>query len=383
MSNFLFISTNDAVPWGGSEELWSGAASRLAQEGHQVTASVWDHAPEPSPLHHLRSAGVQVHKRFDRRIHRGRVGQAWATLWQGAPPVSESNEMALLQGTDADLVIFSISYQLCPKFLRMSKVLRSRKRPYAVVVQLVIEGLRLDDAMTEAYQEAFGAAQRVWFVSEQNRRATSRELGHRFTNAAIVHNPVDTGTVVPEYPSTDAGCALAMVGALTPHHKGQDLLVEVLSQEKWRGRPLRVSFFGEGASRRTLERSVRQHGLTNVGFKGHVSDKAMIWATHHGALFASRMEGRSLALQEAMVHGRMVISTDVGGARDLITDGVEGYLVLAPTVEALDEAMERAWQHRSAWADMGLRARDRLLNWVPSDPVGYFANAVSRTVTDG
>lgn len=383
MSNFLFISTNDAVPWGGSEELWSGAAVRLAQEGHHVTASVWDHAAEPAPLRRLRSAGVQLHKRFERRIHRGRIGQAWAVLAYGAPPVSESNEMALLQGTDADLVIFSIGYQLCPKFLRMSKVLRSRNRPYAVVVQLVIEGLHLNDAVVDAYLEAFDGAQRVWFVSDQNLRATSREFGCRFSNASIVHNPVDTGTAVPEYPTTDAGWSLAMVGALTPHHKGQDILIEVMSSGKWRERPLRVSFFGEGASRKTLERLVGQNGLTSVAFKGHVSDKTMIWSTHHAALFASRMEGRSLALQEAMAHGRMVISTDVGGARDLITEGSEGILVQAPTVDALDEALERAWQQRQAWAAMGLRGRERLLAVVPSDPLGYFADEVKRITRDG
>ena len=380
---YLFISTNDAVPWGGSEELWSGAAARLAGEGHRVTASVWDHSPEPAVLGSLRTGGVLVHKRHERRIQRNRLQQAWATVLQGAPPMFRSNELELLQGTKADLVVFSVGYQLCPKFLRMSKVLRDRKQAYAVVVQLVIEGLPMNDDMTQAYLDAYEGAARVWFVSEQNRQATERELGYVFTRASIVHNPVDTTTEVLDPPPTEGGWSLAMVGALSPHHKGQDLVIALLARPKWRERPLQVSFFGQGASRATLERAVRVHDLRNVTFRGHVPDKAAIWSTHHAALFASRMEGRSLALQEAMAHGRMVISTDVGGARDLITDGIDGYLISAPTVDALDEALERAWQAREQWAAMGLRAHERLLGWVPSDPLGYFANAVSRTVTDG
>ncbi|HNR54772.1 MAG TPA: glycosyltransferase family 4 protein [Flavobacteriales bacterium] len=380
---YLFISTNDAVPWGGSEELWSGAAARLAGEGHRVTASVWDHSPEPAVLGSLRTGGVLVHKRHERRIQRNRLQQAWATVLQGAPPMVRSNELELLQGTKADLVVFSVGYQLCPKFLRMSKVLRDRKQAYAVVVQLVIEGLPMNDDMTQAYLDAYEGAARVWFVSEQNRQATERELGYVFTRASIVHNPVDTTTEVLDPPPTEGGWSLAMVGALSPHHKGQDLVIALLARPKWRERPLQVSFFGQGASRATLERAVRVHDLRNVAFRGHVPDKAAIWSTHHAALFASRMEGRSLALQEAMAHGRMVISTDVGGARDLITDGIDGYLISAPTVDALDEALERAWQAREQWAAMGLRAHERLLGWVPSDPLGYFANAVSRTVTDG
>lgn len=380
---YLFISTNDAVPWGGSEELWSGAAARLAAEGHRVTASVWDHSPEPAVLGSLRAGGVLVHKRHERRIQRNRLQQAWATVLQGAPPMFRSNELELLQGTKADLVVFSVGYQLCPKFLRMSKVLRDRRQAYAVVVQLVIEGLPMNDDMTQAYLDAYEGAARVWFVSEQNRQATERELGYVFTRALIVHNPVDTTTEVLDPPPTEGGWSLAMVGALSPHHKGQDLVIALLARPKWRERPLQVSFFGQGASRATLERAVRVHDLRNVTFRGHVPDKAAIWSTHHAALFASRMEGRSLALQEAMAHGRMVISTDVGGARDLITDGIDGYLISAPTVDALDEALERAWQAREQWAAMGLRAHERLLGWVPSDPLGYFANAVSRTVTDG
>lgn len=380
---YLFISTNDAVPWGGSEELWSGAAARLAGEGHRVTASVWDHSPEPAVLGSLRAGGVLVHKRHERRIQRNRLQQAWATVLQGAPPMFRSNELELLQGTKADLVVFSVGYQLCPKFLRMSKVLRDRRQAYAVVVQLVIEGLPMNDDMTQAYLDAYEGAARVWFVSEQNRQATERELGYVFTRASIVHNPVDTTTEVLDPPPTEGGWSLAMVGALSPHHKGQDLVIALLARPKWRERPLQVSFFGQGASRATLERAVRVHDLRNVTFRGHVPDKAAIWSTHHAALFASRMEGRSLALQEAMAHGRMVISTDVGGARDLITDGIDGYLISAPTVDALDEALERAWQAREQWAAMGLRAHERLLGWVPSDPLGYFANAVSRTVTDG
>ena len=37
---FAFISTMHGSPWGGSEELWSQAATRLKQAGHDVQASV-------------------------------------------------------------------------------------------------------------------------------------------------------------------------------------------------------------------------------------------------------------------------------------------------------------------------------------------------------
>ena len=49
-----------------------------------------------------------------------------------------------------------------------------------------------------------------------------------------------------------------------------------------------------------------------------------------------------LSLVEAMLCRRPCIATDVGGNRELIRDGVNGFLAKAPTVESLDEAMNRA-----------------------------------------
>lgn len=376
-----FISTNDTVPWGGSEELWSQAAAGLVRRGHTVYASVWDRVPEPPAVTGLKERGVQVQKRYERSISRNRLEQAWATLVHGAPAARVSNEAELLATIDADLVVFSVGYQYCPKFLRMSKALRTRNVPYAVVVQLVIEGLAIPDASMAGYVESYTGARHVWFVSQQNREATEREFATTFTNASLVFNPVELQVPQPPYPSEAGGLSLALVGALTPHHKGQDLVIEVLSRPHWRERGLQVTFYGEGASRHTLERAVQRHGLEQVSFAGHVRDKAAIWSKHHAALSASRMEGRSLALQEAMAHGRMAIATDVGGARDLVSDGRTGFLVPYPSVDALDHTLDRAWQQRSTWQSMGLAARAQLLAALPADPIAYFEEAILKTTT--
>lgn len=381
LKNILFISTNDAVAWGGSEELWSGAAQRLVRQGHRVTASIWKRDPEHERIVALRHAGVAIHGRFEEPIRRDRFGQAWLTLVQGVPASVRANEMEAVELVRPELVVFSLGYQWCPKFQRMSRVLRERGIPYTVVVQLVIEGFPLTDAITARFQEAYGGARHVWFVSQQNAEIMGRELGHRFDNASLVDNPVDLDVAVPPYPSTEDGWHLAVVGSLTPHHKGQDLLIEVLSRPEWRERSLHVSFQGDGASKGTLQRWVRVNDLKNVHFKGFESDKNRIWAAHHAALFTSRMEGRSLALQEAMAHGRMVISTDVGGARDLIAHGTSGFLVPAITPDGLALALDQAWAQRESWQEMGVEARRAIRRFVAPDPIGRFAEAVKASIT--
>jgi glycosyltransferase involved in cell wall biosynthesis len=76
-----------------------------------------------------------------------------------------------------------------------------------------------------------------------------------------------------------------------------------------------------------------------------------------------------LALLEAMSYNRMAVVTDVGDARELIDDGINGFIADAPTVKHIDEALERAWEKRNDWEEMGKLAGQRLLATKPADPI--------------
>jgi glycosyltransferase involved in cell wall biosynthesis len=87
-----------------------------------------------------------------------------------------------------------------------------------------------------------------------------------------------------------------------------------------------------------------------------------------------------LTVVEAMICGRPCIATDVGGNRELIRDGVNGFLAKAPTVELLDEAMDRAWEKRSRLREMGEVAARDVREWVSADPGGDFARELASLV---
>ena len=118
---------------------------------------------------------------------------------------------------------------------------------------------------------------------------------------------------------------------------------------EWRDRPLSVTFYGDGLQRASLERMARNLGLTSVTFAGFVRDVSAIWSAHHGLILPSRCEGLPITLVEAMLSGRVPIVTDVGGNAEVVEDGATGYLADAPTEDALDDAMERAWNERHRW----------------------------------
>ena len=153
-----------------------------------------------------------------------------------------------------------------------------------------------------------------------------------------------------------------------PMEKGQDLLLRVLARDKWRNRPLTVTFYGDGPNRVGIEEMAAHLELKNVTFGGFVRDVTAIWSEHHGLILPSRCEGLPLVVVESMLSGRVPIVTDVAGNSEVIENDTTGFLAAAPTEDSLDEVLERAWQRRGEWRAIGQEAARSIRTKVPQDP---------------
>lgn len=166
---------------------------------------------------------------------------------------------------------------------------------------------------------------------------------------------------------------MACVGRLTPDAKGQDILLEVLAGQCWTERRWRLTLYGKGQSRDGLERFVEKLKLRDrVLFGGHVAIEN-IWRDNQVLVMPSRYEGMPLAIVEAMLSGRPVVATNVGGSSELIKDGLTGFLAEAPVAESFGRALERMWAQRDRLEEMGELAATSIREFMPDDPVGIFA----------
>lgn len=79
----------------------------------------------------------------------------------------------------------------------------------------------------------------------------------------------------------------------------------------------------------------------------------------------SLVEGMALVLLEAMACGIPVITTPNAGGSDIITDGVEGFIIPIRDVAALQEKLEWCHRHPQELAEMGKAARRKAeqLTW--------------------
>jgi poly(glycerol-phosphate) alpha-glucosyltransferase len=105
------------------------------------------------------------------------------------------------------------------------------------------------------------------------------------------------------------------------------------------GRPLRLDVYGDGPERATLRRLAAK--VPGVRLHGHVPGAAARFAEASFMLLTSTSEGMGLVLAEAMARGCLPIAYDVRyGPADVVTHGVDGFLVPAGDTAALAAAVE-------------------------------------------
>lgn len=123
--------------------------------------------------------------------------------------------------------------------------------------------------------------------------------------------------------------------------KNQALLLKAFANVVDRRDFLRLRLVGDGPNRKTLERLANELKISEyVEFMGIRHDIPLLLASSDAFVLSSDTEGMSLSLLEAIAAGLPVISTDVGGSRDIIKNGESGFIIPVGDQNAMSEKME-------------------------------------------
>jgi glycosyltransferase involved in cell wall biosynthesis len=364
------------VPWGGSEELWSQAAVRLAQDDHEVSASVVWWPQLSRNVEEIEKQGVKL---FTRRPPQPKLPARLFRKVKRLILLEEEEEFQWLRQQKPDLVVVSQGGNI--DGVNWMNFCDSAGLPVASIVQCNVDGWYPDDAFSVEMAQAYRIAKRVFFVSNHNLQLLQHQIGETLANASVVWNPYNIANDhVPPWPKDDGVWRLACVARLDPWYKGQDVLFQVLAQPQWRDRAVEVNLYGSGTCQRILQLLADRLQLKTVRFCGHVSNVNTIWRENHLLVLPSRCEGLPLALVEAMWCARAAIVTDVGGNAELCLDEETGFVAGAPVPVVFAQALERAWNRRQDWKQMGILARRRAEQLIPRDPVGDFCAQLTACV---
>jgi len=149
-------------------------------------------------------------------------------------------------------------------------------------------------------------------------------------SADVIHPPVKTEYFTPEGERRDD---FLYVGRLVAY-KRPDLVIAAFE-----GLPHRLRVVGGGH----LERTLRSKAPPNVEFLGEVDDEALreLYRQSRALVFPGE-EDFGIVMAEAQACGTPVIALRAGGARDIVEEGVTGWLIERQHVDDLRIAVARA-----------------------------------------
>lgn len=369
---FGFYSCMSGMPWGGSEVLWYLVARRMQRQGHEVTVNFkhWPHTA--MQLEEIQKQGGKVS--FRERPLKGMRARMEGFHRMINRPAARENDL-WFQRERPDAVLFTLGYH--PDSIEPADRCHEAGIPYAINLQCASSFFFIPSHRLDEYRRWYRNAAKVYFVSQENQNKLENNLAMRLDNAQVIANPFAMDYEAdPEFPSTDSLYKLAVVGRVHFQSKGQDIIVDVMSQDRWRSRNLEINFYGhDQGNKRQLEDLIAMHGLQDkmhyVGYKQDVQD---IWRENHGLLLPSRYEGAPLIVTETMLCNRMPITTNLGRNAELIDDNVSGFIAEGATINLVDDAMERAWQKRDQWEAIGAMAGQHIRQRYPKNPVKDFTD---------
>ncbi len=120
--------------------------------------------------------------------------------------------------------------------------------------------------------------------------------------------------------------SVGIIGRLVPvkNHKMFLDTAKRLNDNLSTGKEIKFLLVGDGHLRQELEKYAERLGIQqNVIFKGWKKDLTKIYSELDIVVLTSLNEGTPVALIEAMAAGRPVISTDIGGVKDLFSNRLE------------------------------------------------------------
>lgn len=174
------------------------------------------------------------------------------------------------------------------------------------------------------------------FQTEQVRGYYPKSVWNK---SCIIPNAISDSIPVPDRSNVEKKIVAA--GRMT-EQKNFSMLLQAFSQFCNEVKGYTLVIYGDGTLRNQLEHEAKKLGISeHVSMPGYVNDVNLKMRDAAMYINSSDYEGISNAMLEALAMGIPSICTDcpVGGAREVITDSVNGILVPVGEVEYLSEAM--------------------------------------------
>jgi len=159
-----------------------------------------------------------------------------------------------------------------------------------------------------------------------------------------------------QLPQADREIHLIFLGRLVPT-KQVDQFITIVGAV-FRVMPsVKAAIIGDGPLMTDLQNYTEELGLTrNIEFLGKQRDVESLLIRSKVFVLTSKSEGLSIAMAEAMVAGVVPVVADVGELGDLVTDGVNGYLIEPNNVDEYANRIISLLRNDPMWTQFSHKA---------------------------
>ena len=376
--NIVFYSLLTSAPWGGSENLWHKTAIAALENGHKVLAIIQKAISNNPNILLLISKGAEIcvvtnylSNPLDRILNK--LKPSYATekfrkkLFARIDKFTPNRILINQPGC------FDIQFDSIVKFF-----LRETDLHFSICSHSYLPENILSNPQRKELSTIFEKAEVCYFVSRVQSEAILTQLNIHPKQIRFINNPLnDTAKYLP-YPSKIKVPQFAVVGSLDVKWKGQDMLLEILSEDRWQVRGWRLNFYGEGADFLLLQKLIeRNHLSQKVSLRGFESNQQAIWKNNQILLVPSKIDAAPSVLLEAMTCGRTAVCSNVGFVKEWIANNENGFIAKSTSKEDFAEALETAWHARQNWEEMGLTCKNILTKKLMQHPQMDFLNKIT------
>lgn len=207
-------------------------------------------------------------------------------------------------------------------------------------------------------------------ISEGNQKMVADFYHIPADRVPVVYNPVNVKCFSGKDRLFDGIFRFITVGRLSAV-KNQQMMLRAFAAFLAKGYEAKLMILGKGEEEANLKALSAELGIHDrVEFAGYVSNVEDYLVRADVFLLSSHYEAQPLSVLEAMAAGLPVISTDVGGVGDIVTDN--GILIPADDAGAMAQAMEKLYTQSALRKKMAACAVEQVQRFDLSNTVaGY------------
>jgi len=355
MPSVFFISLMAGSPWGGSEELWYKTALLAQSCGWKIGCAVYHWKEKEKKMQPLKDGGAEIYyfpnkgrtkrnllERIQNKISKQKIKNFIPSL-----PIDKYDVVVVNMGAFENTT---------PAWRKFYKSLHH----YVVLYHNYKEDEILKGVKKAAVQNWMRGARFNLFASRRIMQILDKNSSIEVTNGEVLLNPISFP--VPfnpmPYPRMEEGnYQFVMLAALETWRKAQDNLIKALSSEKWKQRNWNLNLYGEGKDILKLEELIKRNGLARrILLPGHTNDVKKVLENAHLFLQITHIDAMPIAVVEAMAIGRPVVVSKIGDMPYWVDEGTNGWISKDASINEIDITLERAWEQKDLWSQMGANA---------------------------